>query len=38
MQKDQMLSDIKTFVHKHNYYSAVQDLLGFQPCGFDGVE
>ncbi len=31
MQKSQILSDIKTFVYKHNYYSAVQDLLGFQP-------
>lgn len=30
MQKNQVLSDIKTFVYKHNYYSAVQDfsLLG----------
>lgn len=31
MQKNQILSDIKTFVYKHNYYSAAQDLLGFQP-------
>lgn len=31
MQKNQILSDIKTFVYRHNYYSAAQDLLGLQP-------
>ena len=31
VQKNQILSDIKTFVYKHNYYSAAQDLLGLQP-------